>query len=827
MGNRPTKTITTTWDNTNRNNMEDNRKDTIQGLDELAAKGNNLQSQLDNLVVGAGTSPVEVQQARVDKNGTSYTTLDARLEAWEAINENSQKKTKYKFDVTSYGAKGDWNGTTGTSDAINNPAFLQAIEEANGNEIYIPEGKYLVSFEITDQHVNLVGPGTLIHQKGKHVIKVKRTLGNPLTISSISTVQIGPSIPAVGVPTETNTRINMNDSLNGIVQGDLFHIISQDTYPFCVQMTANKGYNIQVWKAGFVPIHGLGLDVSGIANGGISENDIVTGSISGATALVLSCNNSVVVFGKINGTFASGENLLVNGTIRGTANGKPYIIMAGKLIDSYSTNPVIRKVSTDKKFSLNGLSVEASGDIDSIVGSANRMPAFKLSGVTNPTVKNFTVNSAWTRCFQLNSCWQGDVDIYIKKLPDNANESESAYGYGVELAGATEGCKVEVNGGNCRHGFTTNVFWGGFQYMEPLECGTVKYNDVWGSMKECLSASFDTHEGAYFTTFHNCRSINSRSGLRNVTASAGFQNRGFGTVYKNCIDNGSVIGFIEAGLQYDAGFPHTVKYFSCDSDNYQQYGFYMAAASFSDNGKLYTDVFKTSGDGSTANAPYYQAGFYLRPTLATLKNCESTKFNGTPFQFVGTGGRFNIINFFSDYYEAGSVATGFRFDGAPSEFNFMGKKFRVNTSLNVPAGLLRVASGSVFVNTDGINCVNTSSPPPISQITGGTLTITQRAATSSVRPTATNGDVSITITPRKSMPIQIFNAPLTADRTVTLDSATGVCINGDTFRIVRQSAATGSFNLTVGAGNKILSPGQWCEVTWNGGGWTLTAFGTL
>jgi hypothetical protein len=92
MGNRPTKVITTSWDSNNRNNMEDNRKDTITGLEELATQGRNLQSQLDSLVIGSGNSNAEVTQARVDKNGVTYTTLDARLEAWETKNETNTSR---------------------------------------------------------------------------------------------------------------------------------------------------------------------------------------------------------------------------------------------------------------------------------------------------------------------------------------------------------------------------------------------------------------------------------------------------------------------------------------------------------------------------------------------------------------------------------------------------------------------------------------------------------------------------------------------------------------------------------------------------------------
>ena len=436
-----------------------------------------------------------------------------------------------------YNAKGD--GVTDDTEA-----FLAAIHDASGSPVYVPLGSYLVALDLTDEDVHLIGPGTLIHQQAKNVIKIKRTLGPSLDVTGISTVQIGPNNPGVGVFTETNTKITVSGSLSGVSQGNLFHISSQDIYPFCTQMSVVKNSTINVWKAGFVSVHGIGLDISSVTGGGITENNIVTGATSGATALVLSvatptAGNAILVFGKVTGDFVNGESLLVNGFSRGVVNGSPYIIMAGKLIDTYTTSPVLRKVPTDKKFIIDGLSVKASGDVDSVVGSANRLPAFQLMGVYRPEVRNFTIESAWTRCWQLNSCWHGDINVHIKKLPNNDNDSEGAYGYGVELGGATEGCIVTVSGGNCRHAFTTNVFWGGFSYMDPLLCGTVKYNTVHNSFIDgALSASFDTHEGAYFTSFENCRSIGSRSGLRNTTASTGFQNRGFGTTYRNCYDRG-------------------------------------------------------------------------------------------------------------------------------------------------------------------------------------------------------------------------------------------------------------------------------------------------
>lgn len=163
MGNRPTRTITTSWDSTNRNNMEDNRKDTIQGLNELATKDTNLQSQIDNLVVGSGNSNAEVTQARTDKNGVSYVTLDARLEAWETIGETSagrigdpstfeaegtslSEKTRNEFNQRAFNLKRWSNLKIAVSGGFDwSPAIQAAIKyimELGGGCLLVPPEDY-------------------------------------------------------------------------------------------------------------------------------------------------------------------------------------------------------------------------------------------------------------------------------------------------------------------------------------------------------------------------------------------------------------------------------------------------------------------------------------------------------------------------------------------------------------------------------------------------------------------------------------------------------------------------------------------------------------
>lgn len=71
----------------------------------------------------------------------------------------------------------------------------------------------------------------------------------------------------------------------------------------------------------------------------------------------------------------------------------------------------------------------------------------------------------------------------------------------------------------------------------------------------------------------------------------------------------------------------------------------------------------------------------------------------------------------------------------------------------------------------------------------------------------------------------LFGTALTAARTVTLTTAQAHA--GMVWRIVRQAAATGAFAIDVGGLKSLAAAGEWCEVTFNGSAWVLTAYGSL
>ncbi|AOY90554.1 hypothetical protein BKK79_00955 [Cupriavidus sp. USMAA2-4] len=93
-----------------------------------------------------------------------------------------------------------------------------------------------------------------------------------------------------------------------------------------------------------------------------------------------------------------------------------------------------------------------------------------------------------------------------------------------------------------------------------------------------------------------------------------------------------------------------------------------------------------------------------------------------------------------------------------------------------------------------------------------------------VAPTvAKPGDGAYTST-RVVNTVLIYDTPLTATRTVTLNTTNPAA--GDTVRLTRTAAASGAYNVALGA-LKNLTPGQWAHATYDGAAWVLTGYGSL
>lgn len=154
----------------------------------------------------------------------------------------------------------------------------------------------------------------------------------------------------------------------------------------------------------------------------------------------------------------------------------------------------------------------------------------------------------------------------------------------------------------------------------------------------------------------------------------------------------------------------------------------------------------------------------------------------------------------------------------------MGGNFVINTGTATNAYNLRAAGAGFIENTTFTGNMEkgfTNALSVTSQVSFAKDVLSTHLGFQSV------GDTGVTLTSGVSSRVVVFNTPLTASRAVTL-SATNAK-KGDSFRIVRSTAATGAFNINIGTGplRVLTAAGQWCDVTHDGSAWIVTGAGTL
>ncbi|MGI3779077.1 MAG: glycosyl hydrolase family 28-related protein [Janthinobacterium lividum] len=629
-----------------------------------------------------------------------------------------------------------WFGAVGDGVADDSASFQAAMFVAAGLgvPVVVPAGRFAVSLSVTDLDVWLRGEGTLVHGLSRNVLSVSRTPGQAVAVTATGTMVLG-TVSGNSFVDEASsvTRLSVA-SVAAMAQGQVWALSSQDAYPWSPMASGNANTGLssgQVWQTQLLRIQGLGLGFAGATPGQFAEGQVVSGATSGANGLLKSLSDGVagtLVFDRISGVFVAGEALLVAGKVLGQVAGAAFAISADRIYDSYVTGVQMQRMG-QARLEIDGLVIDASGDTASMVGVAARQPALLLQGVYQPVVRGLRIRDAWTRCVQLLSCWQGEVDVYVEHLPNDANLGEGAYGYGVELAGSTDGTRVKVRGGNCRHAVTTNVFWGGFAYMGLWSRGNPKHCLVHDSaVRDCFNAGFDTHWGCYFMAFENCV-VHGPSHLnRNVSASIGFQNRGFGTRYSDCQVIDAVDAFVDGSTNLAAGFVHTVRYVDCHAIDYQQNGFLGSVASSTGNNRLEYEGCHTRGDGRPPNTPYLQSGFnFANSNYVRISRCTAERFNAYPIQFAG-GGRIEIIDFLAYYRDNPALSSGVRFNGAPVEAQISGYRAFFDGTHGAPTALFRNAfAGALTLNLSGtVACMNSDRPAVVANTAGGTTSLVWR-----------------------------------------------------------------------------------------------------
>lgn len=158
-------------------------------------------------------------------------------------------------------------------------------------------------------------------------------------------------------------------------------------------------------------------------------------------------------------------------------------------------------------------------------------------------------------------------------------------------------------------------------------------------------------------------------------------------------------------------------------------------------------------------------------------------------------------------------------DGATVTGNFV-----IDTSGGVNAYHMR-AAGSGTIN----NCTFSGNAQK-----GFTNAVTVSGAVSFVKDVLDTylgatlpGNNNLTLTSGVSARVVIYDTPITTTRTVGLSTTNAE--KGAAFRITRTANCTGAFNINVGTGplKSLTAAGQWCDVTFDGSAWFLTASGSL
>lgn len=131
----PPDTLAQMYPKVNRNFSRLNSEAATERQERIAGDAS-LDQRISNIIAQSGTSDTEVVDARQPETGPPYPVLGDRLNAVDA------QLAELTANVRTFGAKGDWNGSTGTNDVA---AFQAAIDSLpDGGIVFVPVGRYLL-----------------------------------------------------------------------------------------------------------------------------------------------------------------------------------------------------------------------------------------------------------------------------------------------------------------------------------------------------------------------------------------------------------------------------------------------------------------------------------------------------------------------------------------------------------------------------------------------------------------------------------------------------------------------------------------------------------
>lgn len=207
------------------------------------------------------------------------------------------------------------------------------------------------------------------------------------------------------------------------------------------------------------------------------------------------------------------------------------------LLETYSSNPRIARMDTDKRVDIRDLRVESAPDSSITDNEAH----FYIEGAYCPVVQNLTSWGGMSEALQFIGCFGAYTNnvAAVDLRTDSANQS---FGYGVIEYSCEYGRHVNLLGHNIRHAYTTGCLATTADDSRTARYGRTKYSTIVGGVGiNCQTAAFDTHADAYRITFQNCVANYPFTGPSGTPR--GFQIRGIGCRIIDCEANGGY-GFV-------------------------------------------------------------------------------------------------------------------------------------------------------------------------------------------------------------------------------------------------------------------------------------------
>jgi hypothetical protein len=487
----------------------------------------------------------------------------------------------------------------------------------------------------------------------------------------------------------------------------------------------------------------------------------------------------------------SGTTVYVHGVVRG----------------SYSTSITLTKLSTEV-LEIDGPSFACNEDPYSATGDAGNSQV-EVIGAVSPIIKA-TFRDNTTAGLRLVSCWMPKVDVIARNLRDKS--ANNMLGYAVVVYGATAHGRYRINAERVRHAWTNGLFGAS---SDKRYGGAARYNKVSGEAVNTTGNAWDTHAGAFDTTFLNCTADwNNQDGdAASGGQVLGFQDRGCGTRYFNCHDYGLGFGWYLAGNLADHDETNITELHGCTSRNASGAavapGIKIDAKTSSDTTivRVYNSVFRDNTFGSFAQAcgqfEFYDCVFHSCATFRLGRDNTVKMFgcrrlnpgesNVEPIS-IDEGTTLVIDDYFAEATSFGSSC------------------------------LLRTGS-TAGTATVYLGKLSSSPATGAAPITENTATLSLVPMDKGGRVSADRGDAAATLQAGVDPETNVWATALTEARGVSLH---GTAWNGARFRVVRTAASTGAFNLNVGTGPlAALAVGEWCVVEFDGSAWFLTGYGAL